>query len=80
MHYVVVNKYSIDGDYGVDILAVAHNEEELLDVFNKYREIEKEHAEEVGLTVYTDEKYVFDAGLTGRYEDYFTKLCVHPVK
>lgn len=75
-HFVVINDWSNDYESGVAILGVAHSLEEAKEIFNANVVDEKNHAEEHGYEIYSDNEVDFDAGEDGYYAREHTRVYI----
>lgn len=78
-HYVVINDWVNDLEYGIGILGVTHSLEEAIKIFNNSVGEEKKYANEHGYEIFEDSDVVFDAGKYGEYMVFHTRIYIQLV-
>jgi hypothetical protein len=77
-HYVLINEWALNGNYGRDIVGIAHTKEELREIFKSAEAKEREIARENKWEIFNDTKdeFRFEAAETDYYPEAHTVLTV----
>lgn len=75
-HYVVINEWTNDFEYGITILGIAHSLGEAKEIFNNNVGDEKKYADEHGYEIFEDNDVIFDAGKYGEYIVFHTRTYI----
>jgi hypothetical protein len=79
-HFIVMRDWANeDFDKEIEILGVAHTEDEAKKIFKQYVDEERQYALEQDFVIYEDCDTVFDAGVDGEYASKHTILCIRQV-